>query len=232
MKSREFIQSLEQGFKKKSNIRIAENQKAYMRNQFDFYGLSAQKRREIQHPLFEQYFTKSKDNLEELIKDLWTKKERDYQYCAQELILKYATQWKSKDVNLFEFMIINKSWWDTIDFIAPKIISQYFILYPEKIDHQIEKWMTSNNIWLQRSCLIFQLKHKEKLNTKLLQHIIKRLLGSEEFFINKAIGWMLREYSKTNKSWVVDFVEKTRLHNLSRREALKFIRKKEGEIKI
>tara|TARA_B100001250_G_C19651370_1_gene722823 strand:- start:98 stop:778 length:681 start_codon:yes stop_codon:yes gene_type:complete len=225
MKSHELIQALDEGFTKKSNIKIAKSQKAYMRHQFDFYGLSAQQRREIQNPLFEQYFIKSKDNLEELMQALWKKKERDYQYCGQELILKYTPKWKAEYINLFEFMITHKSWWDTIDFIAPKIIAQYFTLYPKKIDYQIEKWMMLNNIWLQRSCLIFQLKHKEKLNTKLLQKIIKPLLGSKEFFINKAIGWILREYSKTNQAWVINFVEKTELHNLTRREALKFIKK-------
>ena len=78
-------------------------------------------------------------SVEGLIQTLWKKKERDYQYCAQELILKYTSKWKVEHISLCEFMITHKSWWDTIDFIAPKIIAKYFTLYPEKIDDKIEK---------------------------------------------------------------------------------------------
>jgi len=221
-----FINSLEKEFNSHSNKIIAKSQKSYMRNQFDFYGLTASQRREIQKPILEKYFASLKPNIEKLTKTLWKKEQRDYQYLAQELALQNAQQFKISDIHLFEFMIKNKSWWDTIDFISPKILGFYFKLYPETIEKQIDKWILSNNIWLQRSCLLFQLKYKENLNTKLLTHIIHSLLNSKEFFINKAIGWILREYSKTNKKWVSNFIEKTELNNLSTKEALKFIDKK------
>ena len=228
MKPHEFINTLEKGFRKKSNSLIALKQKAYMRNQFDFYGLNASQRREIQTPLLKKCYGISKEHLKTITTELWKKEQRDYQYCAQELIFQNNKKLKIGDIQLFEFMITNKSWWDTIDFIAPKIIAKYFQLYPEKTEFQIDKWLKSNNIWLQRSCLIFQLKHKENLDTHLLSHTIQSLLGSKEFFINKAIGWILREYSKTNSRWVVDFVEKTSLSKLSSKEALKFVRKNQN----
>ena len=215
---------LEKGFKQKSNSLISLNQKAYMRNQFDFYGLTASQRREIQSPLLKKCHAVSKKYLKKITIELWKKEQRDYQYCAQELIFQNNKNLKIGDIQLIEFMITNKSWWDTIDFIAPKIIAKYFKLYPEKTESQIDKWIKSNNIWLQRSCLIFQLKHRENLDTHLLSYTIQSLLGSKEFFINKAIGWILREYSKTNQAWVMDFVQKTNLNSLSQREALKFIK--------
>ena len=224
MRPHEFINTLEKGFKQKSNSLIALNQKAYMRNQFDFYGLTASQRREIQSPLLKKCHAVSKKYLKKITIELWKKEQRDYQYCAQELFFQNNKNLKIGDIQLIEFMITNKSWWDTIDFIAPKIIAKYFKLYPEKTESQIDKWIKSNNIWLQRSCLIFQLKHRENLDTHLLSYTIQSLLGSKEFFINKAIGWILREYSKTNQEWVIDFVQKTNLNSLSRREALKFIK--------
>jgi 3-methyladenine DNA glycosylase AlkD len=83
--------------------------------------------------------------------------------------------------------------------------------------------MKSGNIWLQRTCLIFQLKYKDDVSTELLSSFIKDLSNSKEFFIAKAIGWSLREYSKRNPSWVLDFVQNNTLQSLSRREALKRI---------
>jgi 3-methyladenine DNA glycosylase AlkD len=83
--------------------------------------------------------------------------------------------------------------------------------------------MRSGNIWLQRTCLIYQLKYKDDVNTELLSSFIKELSVSKEFFIAKAIGWSLREYSKRNPSWVLDFVQNTDLQPLSRREAMRLI---------
>ena len=169
MKSNEFIKSLEKEFKKHSDPSIAKSQKEYMRNQFEFHGLRAKKRREIQNS-----FLKGNqiNDLKKLITSLWNLKHRDYQYFAQELIYSNHKKIKIDDINLFEYMIINKSWWDTIDFLAPKILGKYFKLFPEEIDKNIQKWISSNNRWLQRSSILFQLKYKETLNTQLLTRII------------------------------------------------------------
>tara|TARA_B100000945_G_C20378319_1_gene595792 strand:+ start:119 stop:805 length:687 start_codon:yes stop_codon:yes gene_type:complete len=222
MKSNEFIKSLEKEFNKHSKSSIAKSQKAYMRNQFEFHGLTANKRREIQNSFIKK---NTITDLKKLTTSLWKLNKRDYQYFAQELIYSNHKKFKIDDINLFEYMIINKSWWDTIDFLAPKILGEYFKLFPEEIDKNIQKWISSNNIWLQRSSILFQLKYKETLNTQLLTKIILPLSNTKEFFINKSIGWILREYSKTNKDWVLDFVEKNKLSNLSIREALKHINK-------
>jgi 3-methyladenine DNA glycosylase AlkD len=79
-------------------------------------------------------------------------------------------------------------------------------------------------MWLQRSSLLFQKKYKQATDTKLLSKYIKHLSSSNEFFIRKAIGWILREYAKTNPEWVKRFVESNSdLSPLSRREALKHL---------
>jgi len=92
------------------------------------------------------------------------------------------------------------------------------------LNSAIKKWIKSNNVWLQRSALLFQLKYKTALDTDLLDFTINSLLDTKEFFINKAIGWILREYSKNNPQWVINFVEKTKLSALSKREALRLIK--------
>jgi len=205
------------------NPKIALEQKAYMRNQFEFYGIKSTERREIQKPFFIKEFLPKKDELENIVKLLWEKPQRDYQYFSQELAFKYVKQLEKKDIELFEYMVTHKSWWDTVDFIAANLMGAYFKKYPEQINVTIKKWLNSNNIWLQRSALLFQLKYKENLDTVLLASTINSLLGSKEFFINKAIGWILREFSKTNPKWVLEFAGKTALSSLSRKEALRLI---------
>lgn len=220
---KQFIETLEIEFLKNENMKVALEQKAYMRNQFEYYGLKAPERRKVQAPFLVKQYLPEKKALHKIVKMLWEKPQRDYQYFSQELVFKYVKQLEKGDMPLFEYMVTHKSWWDTIDFIAVKLMGAYFKMYPEEIEMYIEKWLKSNNIWLQRCALLFQLKYKEEFDTNLLSYIINSLLGSKEFFINKAIGWVLREYSRTNPKWVLDFADRTELNTLSRREALRLI---------
>lgn len=219
----EFKKTLEAEFSINANPNIAYEQKAYLKNQFEFYGMKTEERRKIQKPFLNKEHLPPKNEAKKLIKMLWLKPEREYQYFSQELAYRYIKQIEENDIELFEFMLLNKSWWDTVDFIATKLVGEYFKSFPKKRDHYVRKWIDSKNIWLQRSALLFQLKYKEKLDPKILGFTINSLLGSKEFFINKAIGWVLREYSRTNPNWVNDFVEITQLASLSRKEALRLM---------
>lgn len=221
---RDFITTLESEFKKNANAQIAADQKAYMRGQFEYYGLKTPLRREVQKPFLVKGFLPPKSELENIVKTLWRKPERDYHLFAQELVGKYTQQFTKEDIALFEFMVINNSWWDTVDFIAVKLMGAYFRMYPEQREVYTKQWIASGNIWLQRSALLFQLKYKQDLDTTLLANIINPLLGSKEFFINKAIGWVLRDYSRVDPDWVMDFASKTKLEPLSRKEALRLIK--------
>ncbi len=220
----DFITTLESEFEKCANAEIAEGQKAYMKNNFEFYGIKTPERRKIQKPFLIKQYLPPKNEIIEIIKLLWLKPEREYQYFSQELTQKYIKQFEQKDIELFEFMVTNKSWWDTIDFIAPKLIGEYFKTFPNQKDKYIEKWLASENIWLQRSSVLFQLNYKDDFDIEFLSYIINSLIGSKEFFINKAIGWILRDYSRVNPKWVIDFANATELDKLSRREALRLLK--------
>jgi len=196
-----------------------------MKNRFVFYGLASPERRELQKPFLVQKYLPPKSELETIVKALWKQPQRELHYFAQEFMRKYTKQFELEDIALFEFMIVHNSWWDSVDFIAPNLLGAYFKKFPEQQAIYVEKWLQSSNIWLQRAALLFQLKYKKELDTVLLSGIINNLLGSKEFFINKAIGWILREYAKVNPNWVVEFVSKTDLSNLSRREAIRLIKK-------
>ncbi len=219
----DFINTLKSEFEAHADSIIAEEQKAYLRNQFSFYGMKTRVRRGVQKPFLAKEHLPPKENLENLVKIFWNKPQREYHYFAQELTHKYVKQLEEKDILLFEFMVTQNSWWDTVDFIAPKLIGEYFKTFPGQRDSYVKKWIASKNIWLQRSCIIFQLLSKEKMDAEFLAYVINSFLGSKEFFINKAIGWALRDYSRTNPVWVKNIAANTDLHPLSRREALRLI---------
>lgn len=220
----EYIEALSFEFNKNANPERAAQQNAYLQNKFECYGLKTAQRREIQKPFLIREFLPPKEHLEEIVKILWDKPQREYHYFAQELVFKYAKHMEVKDIYLFEYMISHNSWWDTVDFIANKLVGQYFKTFPNKKTKYINKWLATNTIWLHRTALLFQLKYKKDVDTLLLSHVINTLIGSKAFFINKAIGWVLREYSRTNPEWVINFVNITNLNTLSKREALRLIK--------
>lgn len=221
-----YLQGLVATFNANANANIAIKQAKYMRNQFEFLGIPAPVRKALQKSYLHKKALPPKDELFEILKFLWELPAREYQYFAQELLLKYHKQFTSTDIGLIEYISTHKSWWDTIDFIAANIFAVWCKEFPIKKMTIIDAWLASNNIWLQRNCLLFQLKYKEQTDTELLAHIITYLLGSNEFFIDKAIGWILRSYSRTDAEWVLSFVEKhdEQLAKLSKREGLKLIR--------
>lgn len=221
----DYISTLEHEFRLNGNAEIAKGQQAYMKDNFVFFGLKTDLRRQIQKPFLHRDFLPSKKDAKLIVGSLWEKNERDFQLFGQELLFKYVKSLEKADISLLEYMIVNKSWWDTVDFIAVKLVGAYFKKFPEKRDLIIQEWLKSDNIWLKRSAILFQLKYKRNLDEVFLAEVIKQNFGTKEFFINKAIGWVLREYTRTNPAWVIAFVEEysKELSNLSKKEALRLV---------
>ena len=219
-----YISTLIKEFKLNANTKIALEQSAYMRNQFLFFGIKTTERRALQQIFLAKEMLPDKKELEGIISTLWKQPQRECHYFAQELAFKYIKQIEKQDIDLYEFMVINQSWWDTVDVIATKLMGAYFKKFPEQKAIYVNKWLKSGNIWLQRCALLFQLKYKDERDLTLLSNTINALLGSKAFFINKAIGWILREYSRTNREWVITFAENTALSPLSKKEALRLVR--------
>ena len=219
--SNEYLSKISKAFKKIADPEIAKNQKKYMRNKFDFFGIQATPRRKATRKFMRKENRPSYEELETVVKKFWQKEEREYQYFAAELVEKYKKDFTEDIIELFEYMITNKSWWDTVDQMAKNLVGPYFKKFPEKKDKYIEKWIQSDNIWLQRSCILFQLAYKEDTDVELLFNIIIRLKDIDEFFIQKAIGWALRQYARIEPKVIKDFVKNNELSSLSEREALK-----------
>ncbi len=203
----------------------SEAMSTYMKNHFEFYGIKSEKRKEIVKQFLKENGLPPSGDLDKIIQELWDLPEREYQYFGMELVKKHLKDMTPKSMRLIEFMILNKSWWDTVDYIASNIVGGIFMTHPELIDCYTDKWVDSDNIWLKRTALLFQLKYRSETNEKLLFENILKLSDSDEFFIQKAIGWSLREYSKHEPASVIKFVKNNKLKPLSEREALKVVKK-------
>ncbi len=219
-----YLTPLIKSFEQHADAVNAKAMKAYMLNQFDFYGLKAP----VWRKLSKEYFKKALppfEEAEEIINDCWQHPKREMQYLGIELLACYHKQWKKETISIIEYILTHKSWWETVDHAATALTGPYFKKFPEQKTKVTTKWNKNSNMWLQRSSIMFQKFYKKETDTDLFSKHMLNLTHSKEFFIQKAIGWALREYSKTDAKWVQAFVKKASLSPLSEREALKRINK-------
>jgi 3-methyladenine DNA glycosylase AlkD len=195
---------------------------AYMRNLFVFFGCDTNERRKHTKALIKDASLPFNEACL-LVNFLWQQKEREYHYAAIEWMMHYKKDWTPDTIHLFEMMITQHSWWDTVDYISSKLVAEYFKRYPKQIIPVTSKWNQSDNIWLVRVSIIFQLTYKDKTNTTILFDYILYHSKSKEFFIQKAMGWALRQYARTNAIAVKNFVHNHTLPSLTVREALKHL---------
>ncbi|NLJ58803.1 MAG: DNA alkylation repair protein [Tissierellia bacterium] len=193
----------------------------YMKNNFPFLGIKTPERKALA-----KEFIKESKKLRKIDWDFIYKcfelPEREFQYLAISYLDAIKNLFSIEDMERIEELIMTKSWWDSIDSISP-IVGHICLKIPETKDIYLDKWIYSDNIWLKRVSILFQLKYKEKTDTIFLRKAILNNSHTKEFFVDKAIGWALREYSKTNKEWVRNFINSNNLSKLSVREGSKYI---------
>lgn len=222
------INDIEKTFSENANPERAKKMAAYMRNQFDFYGLMAAKRRDLSKPYIKE--GKKASSIDwKFLQELFSHNYREINYLGIDLLKAQSHLLTPCDFDNLVDLAKIRPWWDTIDNIDGII----GLLSNEDSDfkRKILDLSQNPNFWLRRIAIGHQRKFKEQTDTNLLAKIIKTNLKipctdkDEKFFIDKAIGWALREYSKTNPTWVKSFLieNKNDLSKLSTREASKYL---------
>ena len=218
MKLLDLITDLEEN----RNELLAESMSRYMQDKFRFLGIRGATRTEI----YKKYFPdarKTKTIDWDFVESCWNKEEREFQYVVVYYLKAMQKFLKREDISRLKYLIVTKSWWDTVDLLA-KVVGS-LVIRIEGYDQIMLEWSKDSNIWLKRVAILYQLSLKEKVDKQILERILVDNLGDSEFFINKAIGWALRDYSKYNPEWVREFIKKNKenMANLSIREASKYI---------
>ncbi|MBK5458625.1 DNA alkylation repair protein [Peribacillus sp. TH16] len=218
-----YIQELVNVYSKHTDVEYAEWSKKYLRNQFEFLGIRSPIRRTLTKQFLKEHGLPTESNRKDIILMLWDLPEREYQKAALDILEKEKKNLCPEDMPWLVNLIVSKSWWDTVDVLSPHIMGYMFSTYPKLIPQYSDLWIEDENIWLQRSAILYQLQYKGGTDEERLFRYIIRRANSDEFFVQKAIGWVLREYAKTNPESVKSFVLNHQLKPLSKREALKHL---------
>jgi 3-methyladenine DNA glycosylase AlkD len=219
-----YVQALQAHMEPHRNPEQAEPMANYMKGLFPFLGIKTPEREALTREFTKLHGLPDMDELDMIVRELWLLPDREYACIALHLLSKHAKMFDREHAALLEHLIVTRSWWDTVDAIAATLVGNLFTKYPDLIERYAEAWIASDNIWLQRSAILFQLKYKGRTDVDRLFRYVTHCSSSKEFFIQKGIGWALREYAKTDPDQVRQFVEDTPLAALSRREALKHLK--------
>lgn len=209
-------------FEKHANGDRAEQMSAYMRHQFSFFGIQTKLRRELYNEIIKE--AKLDEEIDwPLLNQCYEYNHREFQYFAVDYLESMQKYLTFEDMPRLGYFVKRKQWWDTIDGLD-KIIGNIG-LRDKRINDLMIHWSKDEDIWVRRIAINHQRGRKDRMNTKLLETILVNNFGSSEFFINKAIGWILRDYSKTNPEWVKKFINNHQadLSQLSIREGSKYL---------
>ena len=195
---------------------------AYQRNQFPFLGIKTPVRRELTKPFIKA--AKQSGVIDwGFVETAWKQDAREYQYVALDMLKAQMDLLGPDDLARFQALAMRKSWWDTVDNMAHEV-GHIVVTYPETKATMLA-WSRHDDFWVRRLAILHQLFLKDQTDTALMTEILTANFGSSEFFINKAIGWALRQYSKTNPDWVREFIatHESEMTPLSIREGSKYV---------
>jgi len=219
-----YVKQLKALFEHNADPSQAPAMKKYMRGQFEYLGIKTPQSKALQKEFYAAHGLPEISELDMIVRDLWDLPQREYKYVAMSLMDKFDKKLPAGFIKAIEHLIVTEPWWDTVDLIATHQVGTMFKRYPNVKAKYLKKWRKSQNMWLRRTTILFQLLYKKETNFDLLCDLIYENLGSDEFFINKAVGWSLRQYAKTDEKVVRKFVKATKeLHPLSRREAMRHL---------
>ena len=206
-------------------------QQAYMKSSMAYAGVMASPLRALCTTVFSAHPIDNAEQWHGTIADLWRNAAvRETRYAAIELLLlaRYRKQWLTPDtLALIREMIETGAWWDYVDTLASNAVGDLLRRYPHDLYPELRLWATDPNLWVRRTAILSQLKFNEQTDVEFLFEAIEGSITDRDFFARKAIGWALRQYSRTAPKVVVDYIErnKFRLSPLSKREGLKFLLK-------
>ena len=204
-----------------ANADDARAMKAYMRGRFEFLGVKTPARRKAAKAFFKKHGGADIDW--RFVRQAWEHPFREMQYAALDYLETRKNLLRPGDLPQLKKLAQTKSWWDTIDFLD-RLAGGIIAGFPETRP-VILQWSRDEDIWLRRLAIDHQLLRQDQTDQHLLEQILVNNLDQTEFFINKAIGWALRDYSKTNPEWVKNFIRQHhgKMAPLSIREASKYL---------
>ncbi|MCQ9179142.1 DNA alkylation repair protein [Streptomyces sp. IBSBF 2953] len=196
--------------------------RAYMKDVAPFLGLPTPDRRALSRAVLAGTPRPTEADCTAIALRCWALPHREYHYFAVDYLRRHSGRLSSAFLPVARRLITTTSWWDTVDLLAAHVVGALVAADPG-LTADMDDWIVDEDLWVARTALLHQLRHKERTDADRLFAYCLRQSGHPDFFVRKAIGWCLREYAKTDPDAVRAFLvrERGRFAPLTVREALK-----------
>jgi 3-methyladenine DNA glycosylase AlkD len=195
-----------------------------MKSAMPYHGITAPRLKQALRPILAAYAPADRATWEDTVRELWDgATHREERYAATALARHRAARaWQDPPaLDLYRHLVVTGAWWDHVDEVASHLVGGVLAGHRPEVTPVMRAWARDDDLWVRRTAVLSQVGHQGDTDTDLLHDVVEANLDDRSFWLRKAIGWALREYSKTDPEWVraeVDLLGE-RLSGLSRREA-------------
>lgn len=206
---------------------------AYMKTTMPFYGVQKPQRVPIFKEMNRRFPADDRRAYERNVLALWALPHREEKYAALDYAVSQKAMIGLESMPLYERLIREGAWWDLVDCVAPDLVGPLLLRERRKLRPVMRKWIKDDDFWIRRAAIISQLRHKSETDEAELFRYCLHCADEREFFIRKAIGWALRQYSYSAPTAVRRFLldNRDRLSPLSFREGAKALAR-EGKMRV
>jgi 3-methyladenine DNA glycosylase AlkD len=210
----------------------AEHEKRYLKSELEHAGASVPAIRKIARAALAEPATLGHDGLVELVNALWARPLHECRMAAVELLELRSDALRPVDMKLVERLIRESRTWALVDGLAASVAGELVERYPE-LSKTLDRWSSDADFWVRRSALLALLVPLRRGEGDFARfgRYADAMLEEREFFIRKAIGWVLRDTARTRPDLVYGWLEPRagRASSVTVREAVKYLSDEQRE---
>jgi 3-methyladenine DNA glycosylase AlkD len=185
----------------------AAHEKAYLKSSLLHYGVSVPDVRKLAKTVASREGLTDHDELVELTSALWDNGIYEQRAIAVEFLALYRRLLVAEDLALIEELLRRSYTWALVDHLAETIVGFLLTRYPE-LGTQLDRWTSDEDFWIRRSALLALLRPLRDGGGDFARfaRYADSMIEEKEFFIRKAIGWVLRETGKKQPDLVTEWL--------------------------
>jgi 3-methyladenine DNA glycosylase AlkD len=181
---------------------------AYLKSDLDFIGVAAKPLREVAGTFLTSRPEVDREILLGLVQALWQRPVFELKAVAVALLERRTRDLRTGDLDLVEDLLRRSHTWALVDWICTKVAAPLVERDPTLTTAELERWSRDEDFWLRRASMLSLLPALRSGggDFELFASFASRMVGEKEFFIRKAIGWVLRDVSKRRPHLVHTFL--------------------------
>jgi 3-methyladenine DNA glycosylase AlkD len=224
--SKQLADELERALRAEAKPERAEKEKAYLKSGLEHLGASVPVTRRVTRAALARSPDLSREQLLDLVAALWSKPIHERRAAAVEVLEARLDRLEPADLGLIEHLIRESKTWALVDNLAASVAGPLVERHPE-LAERLDRWARDPDFWIRRSALLARLValRQGRGDFAAFARHAEAMLEEKEFFIRKAIGWVLRDTARKRPELVADWLEPraARASGLTVREAIRHL---------